>query len=132
MTSHLYIAYSHNFDWEEGGKYRRHWTFFLTEARNGTKGTVYDVVDSNKNGNWEKRKREDYDIMASGTYQDKVVMGRIDTSKIAEFEKVVNEENVPTGDERCQEWMKRVVESLIQNGLLSSLANIYITQVPST
>ena len=79
-----------------------------------------------------KEKREDYDITASGTYENKVVMGRIDNSKIADFEKVTDEEDLPKGDERCQEWMKRVVESLIKNGLLWSLARTYVTQVPST
>jgi len=134
--SHLYIAYSCNFEWEGEGesdrKYRRHWTFLLTAIRDGNKGTVYDVVDSNKDGTWEKRKREDYDITASGTYESKVVMGRIDNSKIADFEKAIDEEDLPKREERCQEWMKRVVESLIKRGLLGSIARIYITQVPST
>ena len=130
--SHLYIVYSCNFEWEGDRNYRRHWTFLLTAVRDGNKGTVYDVVDSNKDGTWEKRKREDYDITASGTYENKVVMGRIDNSKIDDFEKVIDKEHLPKGDERCQEWMKRVVESLIKKGLLWSVARTYITQVPST
>ena len=132
--SHLYIAYSCNFEWEGEGdrKYRRHWAFLLTAIRGGNKGTVYDVVDSNKDGTWEKRIREDFDITASGTYENKVVMGRIDNSKIADFKKAIDEEDLPKGEERCQEWMKRVVESLIQKGLLGSVARTYITQVPST
>lgn len=90
------------------------------------------MVDSNKDGTWEKRKREDYNIAASGTYENKIVMGRIDSSKLADFEKVIDEEHLPTGDERCQEWMKRVVESLIKKELLWSVARTYIIQVPST
>ena len=60
--SHLYIAYSSNFEWEGDRKYRRHWTFLLTPVHDGNTGTVYDVVDSNKDGTWEKRKREDYTL----------------------------------------------------------------------
>jgi len=41
-------------------------------------------------------------------------MGRIDNSKFADLEKVIDEEDLPKGDERCQEWIKRVVESLIK------------------
>jgi hypothetical protein len=130
--SYLYIAYSHNFEWEGNRKYRRHWAFLLTQARNEVRGTIYDVVDSNQNGIWEKRKRVDYDITFSATYENKVIMGRIDSGKIADFEKVIDDEDLPEGDERCQDWMKRVVESLIKEGLLWSLARTYITQVPST
>jgi hypothetical protein len=130
----LYLAYSSNFEWEGEGdrKYRRHWTFFLTPVRNGLTGTVYDVVDSDEDRNWEKRKREDYDITASGTYENRVIMGRIDNGKIADFEKVIDEEDLPKGEERCQEWMKRAVESLIRKGLIGSVARTYLTQVPST
>ena len=64
--------------------------------------------------------------------KNKVAMGRIDNSKIADFENVMNQEDLPKGDERCQEWMKRTVESLIKKGLLWSVARTYITQVPST
>jgi len=93
---------------------------------------VYDVVDSQKEGTWERRKMEDYDITVSGTYENKVIMGRVDNSQVAAFQKVVDEEELPKGEERCQEWMKRVVESLITKGILSNVARIYISQVPST
>ena len=95
-------------------------------------GTVYDVVDSKKDGTWERRKMEDYDITLSGTYENKVIIGRVDNSKVADFQKAIDEEDLPKGEERCQEWMKRVVESLITKGIVSSVARIYISQVPST
>ena len=130
--SYLYIAYSSNFEWEGNTKRRRHWSFLLTTVRDGNVGTVYDVVDSKKDGTWERRKMEDYDITLSGTYENKVIIGRVDNSKVADFQKAIDEEDLPKGEERCQEWMKRVVESLITKGIVSSVARIYISQVPST
>jgi hypothetical protein len=64
-----------------------HWTFLLTDVRDGKKGTVYDVVYSEDDGAWERRRRENYDITASGTYENSVIMGRIDSSKIPQLEK---------------------------------------------
>jgi len=72
------------------------------EAQSTTSSTVINQ----KSRIWEKEKLDDYDLTAAEMYESKVIRGRIDNSKITDFEMVIEEEEFPTGDERCQEWIK--------------------------
>jgi hypothetical protein len=66
---------------------------------------IYDVIDSNNDRIWEKWKLEDYDITPSEVYENKVILGQIDNSRSADLENVIDEEGLPSGDVRCQEWI---------------------------
>ena len=74
-TYHLYVAYHHNLTGNLD--FRRHWLLFLADARGVNIGTAYDVLDPRQDNNWERRKREGYDVTASGFYQDKVPLGPV-------------------------------------------------------
>jgi len=130
MTSYLYVAYHHN--WSAGDPdFRRHWLFLLTAHRGSNIGTAYDVVDHEHDGQWERRKKENHDVSESGTFQDKVVLGRIKEENIADFENVIDEAALPAEGEDCQNYVINVVENLVEKMILDKLALTYITMVPS-
>jgi hypothetical protein len=126
----LYIAYHHN--WSGMPDFRRHWLLFLTADRGSNLGIAYDVVDPDENNNWIHRKRENYDVSASGTYQDKVVLGLVEDDKFESFETVITETALPTATEDCQDYVKSVVQKLAEDAIVPKRALTLMVMAPST
>ena len=129
MTSYLYLAYHHN--WSGSTAFRRHWLLFVTAERNSNIGTAYDVIDCQHNDEWERRKKDDHDLSTSGTYQDKVVLGRVDNKKLEDLEKVLSETALPSEGEDCQDYVKSGINNLIEEGIVSKVALTYMAMAPS-
>lgn len=130
MTSHLYLGYHHN--WSGNPNFRRHWVLFLTDSRGSDEGTIYDVVDLDEGGTWERRKREKRNLNESGTYQDKVILGQVQNDKISDMENVIDEMPLPTNGERCQDWVTKVIEAMVEKAIINSRALSYMKMAPST
>jgi hypothetical protein len=130
MTSHVYLAYHHNWS-SNDPDFRRHWLLLRTAHRGSNTGTAYDVIDPEHNGQWERRKKEDHDVSESGTFQDKVVLGQIKDEKIADFENVIDETVLPAEGEDCQNYVIKVVQKLVEKMILDKKALVYITIAPS-
>src|SRR5438046_1031456 len=117
MTSYLYLAYHHN--WSGSTTFRRHWLLFVTAERNSNIGTAYDGIHCQHTDEWERRKKDDHDLSTSGTYQDKVVLGRVDNKKLEDLEKVLSETALPSEGEDCQDYVKSAINNLIEEGIVS-------------
>ena len=111
--------------------FRRHWLLFLAPQRGSNIGSAYDVVDNDKSAKWERRNRDNHDISESGTFQDKLVLGRIEDEKGEDFENVIDETPLPVEGEDCQTYVMNVVKKLVEKNIVHKLALTYMTQAPS-
>ena len=126
--SFLYIAYHHN--WSGETDFRRHWLLFLATERGSNIGTAYDVA-KDEHDVWVQRTKMEQDISMSGTYQDKVPLGIVEKTKLDDFEKVINEIDLPIGDQDCQDWVKGAVMRLVEEKIALSRAVAQMGMVPS-
>jgi hypothetical protein len=124
----LYIAYHHN--WSGESDFRRHWLLLLTTERGSNTGTAYDVTQDEHEA-WISRCKDNQDISASGTYQDKVVLGVVDDSKLKQLREIITEIALPDEGEDCQDWVKKAVIKLVGGKVLPSRAIDLMKLAPS-
>jgi hypothetical protein len=127
--SFLYIAYHHN--WSGKSDFRRHWLLFLTTERGSNVGTAYDVA-RDEHEVWILRIKENHDISASGTYQDKVVLGLVDNSKVEQLAEIINDIALPSEGEDCQDWVKHAVTKLVAEKVAPTRALASMGVAPSS
>ena len=126
--SFLYLAYHHN--WSGEPDFRRHWLLLLTSQRGSRIGTSYDVNQDETNV-WILRIQENHDVSESGTYQDQVVLGLVDTSKVERLTEPINDVALPGEGEDCQDWVKKVVRRLVAEKVAPTRALVSMGVAPS-